>query len=283
MRTLTVGQNLSVLDLYLSANGSAVSGVYVGFELFDAANTSALSGISVNLNLGQYTASGVLPANYSLGTWRIDWDIITASNNVVFASENFIVKEIDVATGFVPPSDITFAIYDSIRIDIGDPTGTIFTDDFLERVVTKAVRRLNQRLGLDRVRSYIPHCRSRRVGRMPKIEFDANSGTLTPSNDEIHDLVILQSEVIIYDSEVAALKRLDTTAGTPYTSAMTSASNEGVSVTNADQVSISVSPGRFSSRATLYKSSADAARNELNMAINAILGRMTGDMGVIIV
>lgn len=282
MRTITIGQNLSVLDIFLSANGNAVSGVYVGFELFDAANISAVSGIAVNPSIGQYIASGVLPSG-SLGTWRIDWDIITAANNYVTASENFTVNEIEVSIGFVPPTDVTFAIYDSIRIDIGDPTGAVFDDDFLERVVTKSVRRLNQRLGTGSNRLYISHCHNRRRNYTPPIEFDPNSGNLTPSTDEIYDLVILQSEVIIYESEVAAIRRLISIDGSPYSSSIKSLKNDGVSVTNADQVTISVSPTRFSNRTALYKMSVENARKELETAINAFFGRTTGNMGKMIV
>ena len=89
-KVLTIGQAASALDIFLSANGAAVSGQYVGFELFDAANTSAVSGVALNTTLGKYVGSGTIPAGFQLGTWRVDWTIITLGDSLVTASEPFL-------------------------------------------------------------------------------------------------------------------------------------------------------------------------------------------------
>ena len=79
-KTLTVGQAASALDIFLSANGVAVSGKYVGFELYDAANASAVSGVALNPAMGKYTGDGNVPAGFQLGDWRIDWTVITQTD-----------------------------------------------------------------------------------------------------------------------------------------------------------------------------------------------------------
>jgi hypothetical protein len=269
----------------LSANGTAVSGKYVGFELFDAVNASAVSGVALNPELGHYVGSGLIPAGYQLGTWHIDWTIITLADSLVTASEPFCVQDITVTIGFVPPGDVTSAIYEAVRIDIGDPAGQVFDDDFLKRVLLKAVRRLNQRLGLsptDRPKGIPGNFGGPRIKVHPIIA-DVEAGTVNPSNDEIHDLVILQMELIILESEISALKRLAASAASgPFASFSGSAASDGVSVTNADGVSVSISPSRLNVRADLHKFDVKSRRDELEMAIRAFLNRMTGNFGKLI-
>ncbi len=284
-KVLTVGQDASALDIFLSANGAAVSGKYVGFELFDAVNASAVSGVALNPSLGHYVGSGLIPAGYQLGAWHVDWTIITLADSLVTATEPFFVQDISVSIGFVPPGDVTSAIYDAVRIDIGDPDGQVFDDDFLKRVLQKAVRRLNQRLGLsptDRPKGIPGNFGGPRIKVHP-IVADVEGGTVNPSNDEIHDLVILQMEVIILESEISALKRLAASATSgPFVSTVMSASQDGISVTNADNVSVSISPSRLGVRSDLHKFDAKQRREELEMAIKAFLSRMTGNFGKMI-
>ena len=278
-KVLTVGQAASALDIFLSANGAAVSGKYVGFELFDAANASAVSGVALNPELGHYVGSGLIPAGFQLGAWHIDWTIVTLADNLVFATEPFIVQDVSVTIGFVPPGDVTSAIYDAVRIDIGDPDGQVFDDDFLKRVLQKAVRRLNQRLGLSpvsRPKGIPGNFGGPRIKVAPIIA-DVEAGTVTPSNDEIHDLVIMQMELIILESEVSALKRL--TATGPFASTV---AQDGISVTNADGVSVTISTGRLGFRSDLHKFDVKTRRDELEAAIRAFLNRMTGNFGKMI-
>ncbi len=281
-KTLTVGQAASALDIFLAANGSAVSGQYVGFQLFDAVNASAVSGVALNPALGHYTGSGLVPAGYQLGSWHVNWTIITLSNSLVTASESFLVQDVSVSIGFNPSTDVTSSIYDAVRIDIGDPAGSIFDDDFLKRVLIKAVRRLNQRLGLshtDRPKGIPGGFGGPRIKVNPIVP-DVEAGTITPNNDEIIDLVIMQMELIILEAEVSALKRLAaTSASGPFATLVVGASQDGISVTNADQVSVSISPSRLGVRSDLHKFDVKNRREELEMAVKVFLSRLSGNFG----
>jgi len=278
-KVLTVGQDASALDIFLSANGASVSGKYVGFELFDASNVSAVSGVALNPALGHYVGSGIIPAGFQLGLWHVDWTIITLLDSLVKASETFVVQDVLVSIGFNPPEDKTSAIYDAVRIDIGDAAGVIFNDEFLQRVLVKAVRRLNQRLGLSptsRPQGIPGGFGGPRIKVFPIIA-DPEAGTITPNNDEICDLVVMQMEVIILESEISALKRLMAIDGLS-----TSVGQDGISVTNADGVTVTISSSRLGFRSDLHKFDATQRRNELEAAIKAFLSRMTGNFGKMI-
>lgn len=281
-KVLTVGQAASALDIYLAANGSAVSGKYVGFQIFDAANVSAVSGVALNPELGHYVGSGLIPVGFQLGVWHIDWTIVTLLDNVAEATEPFIVQDVLISIGFVSPSDDTNPIYDAVRIDIGDPAGSIFDDDFLKRVLVKAVRRLNQRLGLsltDRPQGIPGGFGGPRIKVNPIIA-NVEDGSITPDNDEIFDLIVLQMELIILESEISALKRLGAVSGGgPFGASASSASQDGISVTNADGVQVSISPSRLTVRSDLHKFDVKNRREELEIAIKAFLNRMTGNFG----
>jgi hypothetical protein len=284
-KVLTVGQAASALDIYLSASSVAVSGKYVGFELFDAAGVSAASGVALNPALGSYTGDGTIPAGYQLGDWRVDWTIITVADSLATATEPFTVQDVLISIGFVPSTDVTSQIYEAVRLDIGDPDGTTFDDDFLKRILQKAVRRLNHRLGLSVVSrpQGIPGGFGGPRIQVTPIAADVEAGTVTPSNDEIHDLVIMQMELIILESEVSALKRMAASNNIgPYSASVSAAANDGVSVTNADGVSISISPSRLKIRAELHKFDVKQRREELEAAVRAFLSRMTGNFGKLI-
>lgn len=284
-KVLTIGQAASALDIFLSANGSAVSGQYVGFELFDAANASAVSGVALNPSLGKYVGSGLIPAGFQLGTWRVDWTIVTLNNTLASASEPFCVQDINVTVGFVGPEDKTSEIYEAVRLDIGDPDGNIFNDDFLGRNLKKAVRRLNHRLGLSSTQrpKGIPGGFGGPRIKVSPIVADLDAGTITPNNDEICDLVVMQMELIILESEVSALKRLAATSSSgPYAQLVGSASQDGISVKNADGVTVSISPSRLNVRADLHKFDVKNRRKELEDMIKAFLNRMTGNFGKMI-
>lgn len=279
-KVLTIGQAASALDIFLSANGAAVSGQYVGFELFDAANVSAVSGVALNPALGRYVGSGIIPAGFQLGSWRVDWTIVTLANSLATASEPFCVQDVNIAIGFVDPADKTSDIYEAVRLDIGDPEGQVFDDDFLGRNLKKAVRRLNHRLGLSptaRPKGIPGNFGGPRLKVYP-IEYDLTYGTITPNNDEICDLVVMQMELIILESEVSALKRLAaTSASGPYASLVVGATQDGISVRNADGVQVSISPSRLNVRADLHKFDIKNRREELERMIRAFLNRQTGN------
>lgn len=281
-KILTVGQAASALDIFLTANGAAVSGKYVGFQLFDAAAASAVSGVALNPELGHYVGSGLIPAGYQLGSWQVHWTIVTEMDSVIFATEPFQVQDLTVSIGFVPTTDMTATIYDAVRIDIGDPEGHIFDDNFLQHVLIKAVRRLNQRLGLSRVTRPlgIPGGIGGPRIQVAQLEIDVAAGTITPSNDELEDLIILMMEYIIVTGETSSLKRLGAAfASGPYATVLGGIGNEGISVTNADGVTVNISTGRLQARTAMQRLDVDTRTRELETAIKAFLGRQTGNYG----
>ena len=278
-KILTVGASAESLDIFLSANGIPVSGQFVGFQLFDAADVSAASGIALNPALGHYTASGVIPAGYQLGSWHVDWDVITAGGSFLEASEPFIVNDATIAIGFVPLTDKFGNIYDAVRIDIGDPEGAIFDDDFLKRVLVKAVRRLNHMLGLSRTSrpKGVPGNFGGPRIKVMQMEIDVEAGTITPSNDELCDLIILMMEYIIITSETSAMKRLQ--ASGPFSSSVGTSNRDGIMVRNPDGTVVDVSVGRLQTRATLQRLDVETRKEELEAAIKLFWGRMTGNFG----
>lgn len=284
-KILTVGQAASALDIFLAANGGAVSGKYVGFQLFDAANVSAVSGVALNPELGHYTGSGLIPTGNQLGSWHIDWTIVTLTDSVVFASEPFQVQDVLVSIGFTPATAKTFTLYDAVRIDIGDPEGHIFDDNFLQHVMVKAVRRLNQRLGLSRTArpQGIPGGLGGPKIQVAEITVDVESGTVSPDNDEICDLIVLMMEYIIITGETSSLKRLGAAfASGPYATVLGKIGGEGISVTNADGVTVNISAGRLQARTAMQRLDVETRKEELETAILAFLNRQTGNYGKMI-
>jgi hypothetical protein len=279
-KTLTVGSDLSILDIFLSSAGVAVDATFVGFELKDAAGTIALSGLPTNPSLGVFKASGVVPGGFQLGTWQINWDIITLANDVAQTTEKFCVDAVNIAIDFTPPEDKTFSIYDAVRLDIGDPESQVFDDTYLERILTKAVRRVNHNLGLSRTNRPlgIPGGFGGPKLNVSPIVVDLTAGTLEPNNDELCDIVIMCMEYIIVSSEVSALKRLtaESVSG-PHVATLNSASQDGISVVNADGVQISVSPGRLTSRTQLHRFDVEDKRMQYENAVKAFLARQTGN------
>jgi hypothetical protein len=284
-KTFTVGADIASLDIFLSAGGTATDANSVGYELFDSAGISAASGVAVHPAIGSYNASGVIPAGFQVGTWRVDWNIMTTGNEFVSATEPFCVQAIDITIGFVPTTDKTGSIYDAVRIDIGDPDAQVFDDNFLSRVLTKAARRLNQRLGLSittRPQGVPGGFGGRRIKVSP-ITVDLSAGTISPDNDELCDLIILMMEYIVITSETSALKRLGATVGSgPFASMTAGVSGEGIKVVNADGVTIEVSAGRLQARVSLQRLDVATREKELETAIRAFLNRQTGNYGKMI-
>lgn len=173
-------------------------------------------------------------------------------------------------------------MYDFIRLDVGDPDGTIFNDSLLGRILTKSVTRLNNKLGLSKTVRPIGiggQFGGRRIS-VPPIVLDLSNGSISPDNDELSDLLVLQSEIIILKSEVAALRRLNVSAGGAFNQAVSSATHDDVSVTNADGVSVKV--GRLATRARLYEKSLDDLNKELNDAVIRFLARESSNFGKLI-
>lgn len=285
LKNLTVGSNLSVLDIFLSTGGNPVDAAYVGFELFDAASVSATSGIATHPAIGTYRSSGVVPSNFQLGVWRVDWDIITGGGDYQSATEQFNVQAVDVKIGFDPTTSQVVDIYEAVRLDIGDPEGQVFDDQYMQRILKKAVRRLNHQLGLsttDRPAGIPGGFGGPRIKVNP-ITADYDAGTVSPNNDEIYDLITMMMELVIVSSEVSALKRLSATSTSgPHVDSITGASQDGISVTNSDGVTVLISGRRLRYRAQLHTEDLRQKTEQMKVAIKAFLNRQTGNYGKLI-
>ncbi len=282
-KVLTVGSDLNQLDIFLSANGVAIDASGISFNVYDANNVLAASGVPTHPSTGKYLGSGVIPDLFTLGMWHIDWLIIPTGSAQITASEDFVVQALTVSFGFLPPGDHVFNIYDAVRVDIGDPDASIFNDQFLQRVLIKAVRRLNQTLGLAvtmRGPTGIEGEFGGRRIRVYPLTVDVEAGTISPNNDEYCDLIILQMEYIIKTSELSALKRLNANAASgPAAVAMRTAINDDVSVTNADGVTVAIGGGRLQTRASLYRFDVEMMKRELDEAVRRFLNRISGNFG----
>jgi hypothetical protein len=285
-KTLSVGSNLNALDIFLNVDGAAINASGVLFYVYDAANVLAASGIPTNPAVGQYQGSGTIPAGFSLGVWRMDWAITPVGGGEVTASEQFYVQAMNISFTLNPPTDVVTSIYDFVRHDIADPDGLIFIDSYLQRILLKAITRLNNKLGL------APTMRGptgiegqfggRRIRVIP-LTVDIDAGTITPPGDEYEDLLVLQMEQIILTSEISALKRLSASAASgPASIAMLEAVNDDVSVRNADGVQVSIGGGRLQTRASLYKFDAERITKELDDSVKRYLSRLTGNFGKLI-
>ena len=282
-QTLTLGSSLTSLDIFLNFQGNAVQASGVTYDVFDSVDRPVVSGVALNPSLGKYTCSGTVPTGFSLGDWNIQWDVFLSDGSTLEASHKFCVQSPTISIGFTPPTDKTATIYSAVQLDIGDPDGLIFNENYLRRVLIKAVRRLNQKLGTAvtfRGPVGIPGEFGGRRIRVIEIDVDIENGTITPNNDEICDLIILQMEYIIMTAELNALRRLNRVGvSTTHNALLSSAVKDDVSVTNADGITIDIGGGRLQTRASLFKFSAEAARHELEMAVRAFLNRLTGNFG----
>jgi hypothetical protein len=172
-----------------------------------------------------------------------------------------------------------------VRLDIGDPDGLVFDDYYMQRILTKSVRRLNHKLGLshtDRPKGIPGGFGGPRLKVNP-IVANTETGTITPDNDEICDLVVMMMEYVIVSSEVSAMKRLSvvSTSG-PHVDMVSQASQDGISVRNADGVQVNISGGRLANRYLFHKLDLQTKKEELDAAIKAFLGRMSGNFGKMI-
>lgn len=179
-------------------------------------------------------------------------------------------------------TSISGDIYQGILLDTGDEAQDIFTDAFLERIFKKAVRRLNRDLGLSSVSrpKGIPGYKALQVA---PITYDISGDSISPDNDEIADLIILQCEYIIKKGEISALKRLHATAGGVFFGSVGGASTDGVSVTNADGVTVDMGGGsRFTARAGLFRMDLETIKEELEEAKKKFLYRLTGNFSKLV-
>lgn len=164
-------------------------------------------------------------------------------------------------------------IYDAVRIDAGDPDGLVFVDAFLNRVLQKAVRRLNHKLGLS-VTNRPKGVHGYKTLSVAPITYDITNNSISPDNDELADLITLMMEYIIKKGEVSALKRLNAVYGGPFS---TDAQLDDISVKNADGVDVRMGSNRLATRARLFTLDLETIIDELNAAVKRFIYRQTGN------
>lgn len=285
-KILTVGQDCSDLDIFISAgqNGQPIDPSGITFRIFDADNTLAVNTTSGNrVDIGFYNASGaIIPGGFTLGDWTIKWDVVLPGGASGQFLEDFCVELPNLFASINAPNSNVSSIYDRVRIDIGDPNATIFNDAFLRRVLEKAIARLNRRLGVVRVSnqtSIYCFCLCFEGSSLPQISVNLLTGELTPNNHNYIDLVVLQMEHIIITGESIAFQRLNAQLGGVFGSGIIGSEREGVTVTNADNVSISVSSSRLTTRAQMIRFNVERIENELDEAVRDFRWRLSGSKG----
>lgn len=213
------------------------------YSVVDASSFFQGSGTGYNISVGHFDARNfVVPSSGNLGSWTITW---TAGGSTKV--ETFNVANATLTSEGDPVNDIDRVI-DNIRIDIGDFNGEIFSQSLLERYIVKSVMRLNRELGIASGRVRPTGITPGGLGtpaRIPAISVDLDARVIYPDNDEIKDIIVLQTEVLITRAEMAALRRASTaSAGAPGAELITSSSGiipgaqPGIMIRNADGVTI---------------------------------------------
>lgn len=291
LKTLTVGAAATDLDIFIreSLNSALLDPSGLTFRIFDYLNVEAVTEVSgAKIDIGHYTASGaIIPQGYSLGgPWEIRWDVVLPGGASGQFIEEFNVVLPSLAVSFSSSVDNSVeTLFDRVRIDIGDPNGTIFSDGLLSRILQKSITRLNRRLGLVRLSSPAPYlwivefvCGG--SAGIPNLSVDLLAGTISPNSDPYADLVVLQMEEILLQSESIALQRLNANTAGSFGSGLQGVSADGVSVTNVDGVTITKSIGRLSHRADLTKFNLGNISKMLEDGIKDIKWRLSGAHGI---
>jgi hypothetical protein len=287
-RILTVGSNASDLDIFITAgqNGIPTDPSGITFRIYDPTNALAVDTVAGNrVDLGRYNASGaIIPNGFVIGdNWQIKWDVVLFGGASGQFVEDFSVALPSLAASFSAntPNNIE-SMFDRVRLDIGDPDGMIFIDGLLRRTLKKAVSRVNRRLGLVQVTSnsdfiFLIAFISR--VSTPVLTLDLQLGTISPDTDPYVDIVILQMEEILLTSELVAFQRLNAHTAGRFGSGIIGTAGDGVSVRNADGVTISKSVQRLTTRADLGKYNLDGIRKQLEEAIKDMRWRLAGGNG----
>lgn len=236
-------------------------------------------------NAGLYTVDP--DTSGTLGEWTITWTV-GASTKI----ESFTVGTLALTvSGDEDQNDID-RIYEHIRIDVGDFYGDIFADALLERYLIKAVQRVNRELGIAQGRVRPTGITPGGLGtpaRIPGIVLDLDARTITPDNDEIKDIVVLQAEVLITRAEMSALRRASAAAaGQPgaelvgSTSGIVAGAGDGVMVKNPDGVVIDTR-SRYTNwqtnRTKLFLEEMKDREAELERALKALKHSFSSSMG----
>ena len=291
MTTLAANQSGVALDIFVKAGSVLYDPSSITYTVTDV--NSAVQGSGTyyghKVSLGHYDAGYfTVPSSGAAGLWTIAWAVDGAAKN-----ETFTVAAPTLITVGDNPSAVE-NIYDMIRIDIGDWNGDIFENSILQRYTGKAVTRLNRALGISR--------KVRPVGitpgglgtpaRIPAISINFENETIYPDNDEIRDIIVLQSEVLITMAELAVLRRAGaSSAGSPGAELLTATSGitsgnagDGIMVSNADGVTIDTRQRAAWSaqKVKLFLADAEMREKELAAALKQLRLDFAGSMGKVI-
>ena len=287
-KILTVGANASDLDIYITAgsNGPAIDASGITFRIFDAAGIEAVTETSgTKTDIGVYTASGaIIPTGFVVGEdWQIRWDVILPGGASGQFVESFCVSLPTLSASFAADvGNSVESLFDRVRIDLGDPDGLIFPDGLLRRTIKKAAARINRRLGLVRVSessSFIFLIAFTSRVETPTLTLDLMNGTITPDTDPYADILVLQMEEILLQSESVAIGRLNVSTAGTFASGLQGIAADGVSVTNADGVSISKAVGRLQHRRESNRFNLEHVSKQLEEAIRDLRWRLAGGTG----
>lgn len=287
-RILTVGAAATDLDIFIKAgqNGALTDPTDIRFRIFDPTSVEAVTETSGTfISTGHYSASGaIIPSNYVLGeNWQIRWDVVLPGGASGQFVEDFCVALPTLSASFANPAGNSVeSLFDRVRIDIGDPDALIFTDGLLRRTLKKAVSRVNRRLGLVRVTNdnsfvFLIAFTSRVATAV--LTLDLMEGIITPDTDPYADILVLQMEEILLQSESVALQRLNVNTAGAFGSGLQGISADGVSMTNADGVSITKSASRLNLRSDLAKFNLQNISTQLEQAIKDLRWRLAGGNG----
>lgn len=287
-RILTVGAAATDLDIFITAgqNGAATDPSGITLRIFDPAGIEAVTTTSGSkLDVGRYSASGaIIPTGFVLGEdWEIKWDVVLPGGASGQFVEKFCVALPTLSASFASSvGNSVESLFDRVRIDLGDPDSMIFTDGFLRRTIKKAVSRVNRRLGLVSVtnnNSFIWLIAFTSRVSTPTLTLDLLNGTIDPDSDPYADILVLQMEEILLQSETVALQRLNPNTAGILGSGLAGVAGDGVSVTDVDGVTISKAVGRLAHRADLAKFNIKQISDQLEQAIKDLRWRLAGGSG----
>lgn len=287
--TIAIGTSASNLDIYIrdTATNELITPSGITYDIYDPANTPVVSGVNgTYVSLGRYSASGtVIPNGFVVGEgWAINWNVILEGGVFGTFIQNFCTTLPTLSASFSSTLEEVSTIYDRVRLDLGDWDGQIFTDGILQRTLSKAIARVNRRLGLVELHSgsrpFYFYLYFTSALQRPKISVDLDTGMMTPDTDPYVDIVVLQMEEILLRAEATNFKRFNSNLGGTLSSGLVGITGEGVSVTNADGVKIAVSAGRYSARAKMFAEDVDRIAKEIERAIRDFRWRLSGSAGL---
>lgn len=289
LRTVTVGTSGVGLDIFFNDRNSnlTVDAVNITFTISDPLNNTVIGTTSgVRVEPGRYDArNATIPSSGIIGEgWHIYWSVEFPGAVSGNFSEEFAVQLASISATFSSPTVDTETIYDRVRLDVGDPNGQIFNDGLLQRVLAKAIARLNRRLGLVSVcqdhGSDILVILFNSNSHTTPITVNFDTGVITPDSDPYVDILTLQIEEILLTSEASNMKRLNVALGGPFASGILTMQSDGVSVKNADGVTIDIAASRFMKRADMFKWDAERVTKELDEAIRDFKWRLSACNGI---